>query len=77
MQSSATLVAANKENELKSASFDYVTDIVIVGAGCAGLVGALAAKESGKNVLVVESTPFVGVLQLYPVGAFGFQIIPS
>jgi 3-oxosteroid 1-dehydrogenase len=47
-------------NESRSAGLDYVTDIVVVGAGCAGLVSALAAKESGKNVLVVESTSVVG-----------------
>jgi 3-oxosteroid 1-dehydrogenase len=57
---SATLLTEKNENESRGASFDHVTDIIVVGAGCAGLVSALAAKESGKDVLVLESTSFIG-----------------
>ena len=35
-------------------------DIVVIGAGGAGLVAALFAALAGKSVLVVERTPFVG-----------------
>ena len=31
------------------------TDVVVVGAGNAGLVAALAAREAGASVIVLES----------------------
>jgi fumarate reductase flavoprotein subunit len=37
--------------------FEYEIPIVIVGAGACGLCAALAAKESGVNVLVLEQDP--------------------
>ena len=36
------------------------TDIVIVGAGGAGMTAALTASDAGKGVLVLESQPAVG-----------------
>ena len=36
------------------------TDIVIVGAGGAGMTAALTAADAGKSVLVLESQPAVG-----------------
>jgi len=44
----------------KMTHFDFVTDVVVVGSGSAALTSALAAKESGKDVLVLESTKLVG-----------------
>ena len=38
--------------------FEYEVPVVIVGAGACGLCAALAAKESGANVLVSGSTVF-------------------
>jgi succinate dehydrogenase/fumarate reductase flavoprotein subunit len=35
-------------------------DVVVVGAGIAGLTAALSAQEDGANVLVAESEPIVG-----------------
>ena len=35
-------------------------DIVVVGAGGAGMTAALTASDAGKNVLVLESQPAVG-----------------
>ena len=40
--------------------FDYVTDVVVVGSGSAALTTALAAKESGLEAIVLESTELVG-----------------
>ncbi len=39
------------------ASFDVSVDVAIVGAGAAGLVAALRAREAGADVLVLERDP--------------------
>jgi fumarate reductase flavoprotein subunit len=39
------------------AAFDAQADIVIVGAGAAGLIAALAAREAGAEVVLVERDP--------------------
>lgn len=36
------------------------TDVVVVGAGAAGLLAAMAARRLGHDVLVVEASPLVG-----------------
>lgn len=36
------------------------TDVVVVGAGLAGLAGALAAHEAGHRVVILESSDLVG-----------------
>lgn len=38
-------------------AFDLETETLIVGAGACGLVAALAAKEAGQEVLVIEADP--------------------
>ena len=38
-------------------NFEYEVPVVIVGGGACGLCAALAAKESGVNVLVLEQDP--------------------
>ena len=38
----------------------YDTDIVIVGAGGAGMTAAITAADAGKKVIIVESQPIVG-----------------
>ena len=38
----------------------YTTDIVIVGAGGAGMTAALTAAEKGANVIILESQAAVG-----------------
>ena len=37
-----------------AAKFEYTVDVVVIGAGACGLTAALAAKEAGAEVLVLE-----------------------
>ena len=47
------------------------TDILIMGSGAAGLRAALAARESGLNVLVVgKNTPGRGTATILSGGGF-------
>ena len=39
------------------ARFDFEADISVVGGGCAGLIAAMAARESGAEVVVFERDP--------------------
>lgn len=51
------------ENKIKIeevAQEDLTVDVVIVGAGGAGMAAAVEAQEAGKNVLVIEKMPIVG-----------------
>jgi fumarate reductase flavoprotein subunit len=47
-----------EEETEKQADLD--TDIVIIGAGGAGMAAAVEAKEAGKSVIIVEKMPIVG-----------------
>ena len=54
--------AADTENgdEEEAAAEDRETDVVIIGAGGAGLAAALEAREAGHEVILVEKMSFVG-----------------
>jgi hypothetical protein len=43
-----------------SSGWDYEFDVVVVGAGCAGLTAAIRARDLGASVLVVEQSHDVG-----------------
>ena len=47
------------------------TDVLVIGGGMAGLAGALALRENGANVTLVERAPEFG-----EVGA-GLQMAPT
>ncbi|MBR4212069.1 MAG: flavocytochrome c [Oscillibacter sp.] len=44
----------------KEPDVTYDTDIVVIGAGGAGMTAAVVAADAGRNVVVVESMPMVG-----------------
>ncbi|MGL6168951.1 MAG: flavocytochrome c [Fusobacteriaceae bacterium] len=47
---------------------DSKTDIVIIGGGGAGLTAAIAAKEQGANVILLEKMPILGGNTNYATG---------
>ena len=59
-------LGANPDDYMNSVSaeagvdLNEEADIVIVGAGGAGMVAAMEASDAGKNVVVVESQPMAG-----------------
>ena len=40
--------------------FEHTTDVVVVGSGAGGLTAAIAARDAGSEVIVLESTDKVG-----------------
>ncbi len=40
--------------------WDHEADVVVIGSGACGLPAAIAAKEAGSSVIVVEAQPHVG-----------------
>ncbi|MBR6569015.1 MAG: flavocytochrome c [Clostridia bacterium] len=47
-------------DDTTAADAEYTTDVVIVGAGGAGMTAALTAAENGAKVIIVESQAVVG-----------------
>lgn len=65
----AALASAKGISEASTAKLeDTETDVVIIGAGGAGLSAAVAARESGANVIVLEKMPIVGGNTNYATG---------
>ena len=49
-----------KADDTKAEDSTVDADVVIVGAGGAGMTAAITAAEEGKNVVILESQPMVG-----------------
>jgi fumarate reductase flavoprotein subunit len=47
---------------------DESTDVLVIGGGGAGLSAAIAAKENGANVIIVEKMPMLGGNTNYATG---------
>lgn len=66
-QSGAVLTAKEVQNEAEKVE-DLTTDIVIIGAGGAGLTAAIEATNAGAEVIVVEKNGFMGGNTNYATG---------
>ena len=51
-------------------------DVVVVGAGGAGMTAAIEAKEAGKSVVVIESQPMVGGNSIRSTGGLNAGVTP-
>ena len=66
---------ASAETAAEDTTID--TDIVIVGAGGAGMTAAIAATEAGKNVVIVESQGMVGGNSVRSTGGMNATKTPA
>ena len=55
----------------------YDVDVVIVGAGGAGMTAALTAAEAGKKVIILESQPLVGGNSVKATGGMNAAKTPA
>jgi fumarate reductase flavoprotein subunit len=51
------MAAITVSRETDTDLFDFAVDTLVIGAGACGMVAALAAKEAGRDVLVLERDP--------------------
>ena len=80
----AALVAAGLNPDDFSAKVEavaedatYDVDVVIVGAGGAGMTAALTAAEQGKTVIILESQPIVGGNSVRATGGMNAADTPA
>ena len=62
------IIASTEASEEAAKLEDKETDIVIIGAGGAGLTAAIEATQNGAKVIVVEKMPMVGGNTKYATG---------
>ncbi|MDO4619829.1 MAG: flavocytochrome c [Lachnospiraceae bacterium] len=60
MEVSAESAASLAEQTAEKTEETLDVDIVVIGAGGAGMTAAITAKQAGKDVLVLEKMPYVG-----------------
>ena len=53
-------LTSKKTSTTKAKDIEETVDVVIVGAGGAGMTAAITATDAGKKVIVVESQPIAG-----------------
>lgn len=68
IEKSGIILAAKSTSKVSDKAEDTSTDIVIIGAGGAGLTAAIEATKEGKEVIVVEKNSFMGGNTNYATG---------
>ncbi|HSQ34348.1 MAG TPA: FAD-dependent oxidoreductase, partial [Peptostreptococcaceae bacterium] len=68
IEKSGIILAAKATSKVSDKAEDTSTDIVIIGAGGAGLTAAIEATKEGKEVIVVEKNSFMGGNTNYATG---------
>lgn len=68
IEKSGIILAAKATSKVSDKEEDTSTDIVIIGAGGAGLTAAIEATKEGKEVIVVEKNSFMGGNTNYATG---------
>lgn len=61
---------AIKKEETKEADQELTADVVVIGAGGAGMAAATTANQAGKNVIVIEKASKMGGNTILSGGAF-------
>src|SRR4051812_35008485 len=56
----AALATAATEADAQTINWDQTADVVIIGAGVAGLPAAITARELGASVIIVEENYDIG-----------------
>src|SRR6478752_7100763 len=52
--------AATPANGNAGIKWDYTADVVVIGAGVAGLPAAIAARDNGASVIVIDENYDIG-----------------
>jgi len=55
---------------VKPASSSYSADVIVIGAGGAGMSAGLAAHQAGAKVIIIEKLGFAGGSTIFSAGAF-------
>lgn len=64
------LISRGENAKEKEADKEYVADVVVVGAGGAGMAAAVTASQNGANVIVIEKSGSMGGNTVLSGGAF-------
>jgi heterodisulfide reductase subunit A2 len=56
----AAIFRARLHKPLEKIEIDMSTDVIVIGAGPAGLLSALNLAKAGRKVVIVEKTPLIG-----------------
>ena len=69
-------LTSKKTTATKAKDIEETVDVVVVGAGGAGMTAAITATDAGKKVIVVESQPIAGGNSLRSTGGMNAAKTP-
>ena len=70
-------LTSKKTTATKAKDIEETVDVVVVGAGGAGMTAAITATDAGKKVIVVESQPIAGGNSVRSTGGMNAAKTPS